>query len=155
MYTDCNRDEPNNTDRPDNDISYEPAMKYASVLVAQASITVDDLTFRHVIRRSLLCWVSPAHRVRRRALAKLSRLGDRCTGQKQPLYESPKFDVFDVTDVVTSFAADGRKRRNLPQRIRLADTPGDRCGLAVGNVATRIERIGGFVGMSESEPICL
>ena len=110
MYTDCDRDEPNNTDRPDNDISYEPAMKYASVLVAQASITVDDLTFRHVIRRSLLCWVSPAHRVRRRALAKLSRLGDRCTGQTHSLYESSKFDVLDVTDVVTSFVADGRKR---------------------------------------------
>jgi hypothetical protein len=63
-------------------------MKYAPILIAQAPITFDELTFRHVIRRSLLYWVSPAHRVRRCALAKLSRLGDRFTGQTHPLYES-------------------------------------------------------------------
>jgi hypothetical protein len=57
MYTDCDRDEPNNTDRSDNDISYKPTMKYAPVLIAQAPITFDELTFCHVIRRSLLCWV--------------------------------------------------------------------------------------------------
>ena len=55
MYTDCDRDEPNNTDCPDNNISYEPATKYTPVLVAQAPISVDEPTFRHVIRRSLLC----------------------------------------------------------------------------------------------------
>jgi hypothetical protein len=46
MYTDCDRDEPNNTDCPDNDISYDPAIKYTPALVAQAPISLDELTFR-------------------------------------------------------------------------------------------------------------
>jgi len=54
----CDRDESNNTDRPDNDISYDPAMIYAPVLVAQAPICVHEITRRHAMRQSLLRPVS-------------------------------------------------------------------------------------------------
>src|SRR6516164_8837475 len=79
-----------------------------------------------------------AHRVRRCVLAKLSRLGDRYTGQTHPLYESSKFDVFYVTDVVTGFAADGH---TLAGGACVTDAAKTRCRFAIGNVATRVEWI--------------